>query len=679
MDIPQPKLDQALRMVQRGEMQPDEAAHWLLQNSTHYHPPVRSATPDSMSVAELMRDLGSPPLDIQRDWDQQVARLGQSFLRTFGVPLCELSASDLRIDADNRLSFTPSFIERFAANNQSNQIEITRQTAPALSPSRRGKSQQASDRKSDDGSRVSGVSKSSSFFARRRWLVSTIIYGAAFGLLGLTFYLLLPKASSEIATDTTRERASLQSSAKLSSVFSPTTEPSFRNSATESETLDSEPDNVPLETIEVPAEPAKQEEQSRATMGLDSFAGGNWGNASELLPEATFNASLIEPSDDDDSSSDEMSSADSPEVPLSIIVDLPTAVEGDTAASMADDAPDSPTSVAHGNTSIVLPPIPSRAMAEQGIESVVLAERKPKSLAITFPVDSGLTVEVEDQQWLFKDKKDQTVVGLFVPGETDLRFRWTDNAISRPVAKQLASGSMQTSADDGLTTKIYLRPVVNAPAWPIDITTGDAKAAWPIGVSPPLGPSKLSIGFELPKTILQSWIQPYDPNKIRRCQSIAEFTLDADPTIAVRSRIDVRVGTRITLRVRHAAQLDKEFPWQMISSNRVQSAASQIGTQLARAANEQKELKSLSYKAGASEKRVITARREMIDQAVVKLQSLSKRLTQYESLLTQLQRDSYLNLRLAVDWSESADVASQTIFEMTPQVEMKPESSDPAK
>ncbi|MGV3484060.1 MAG: hypothetical protein ACO1RT_06565, partial [Planctomycetaceae bacterium] len=116
MNISRLQIDQALRQVQLGLLQPDEAARWLLGEPDEFHatktghlasdclPTATQVGLAMTTVAELQATLGPPPAEIRRDWDRQLATIAATFEASHGRPLPDLTTHDLWVDADNRLS-----------------------------------------------------------------------------------------------------------------------------------------------------------------------------------------------------------------------------------------------------------------------------------------------------------------------------------------------------------------------------------------------------------------------------------------------------------------------------------------------------------------------------------------------------------------------------------------------
>ena len=124
----------------------------------------------------------------------------------------------------------------------------------------------------------------------------------------------------------------------------------------------------------------------------------------------------------------------------------------------------------------------------------------------------------------------------------------------------------------------------------------------------------------------------------------------------------MRTGSVISLRTRHAAQLDPALPWQLISIAKVDALGFQITERLALALAEQSRLKQTYSYADSVDRKALGIQREAIDEIVMRLQTFSERLTKYEQLIGLLNDNAYLSVRLSVAWPEGAPLAEQTLF-----------------
>jgi hypothetical protein len=406
-------------------------------------------------------------------------------------------------------------------------------------------------------------------------------------------------------------------------------------------------------------------------LGLSTFGGGDWVSADDLAPAAEFNTdatgsdgSLASDPDDPDAPEDNETAAE-PESDL----------ESDTEV-LTDEADeiDSPIQASVSVNAFQLPPLPLSTRTDAEIESVELIDASITDVSLLFPTETSISVVAKGDAWEITDTNDQVTLARLESNSGDLderkepglHFRWSTEASRKTVARQLASGLLNLSLKEGAKRPMFLRPSLAAEPWLVDFSRGDVKAAWPISLAPPVGPSSITLEFKVPETVVHSWIEPHDPSKVRRSQSICQFVLDSDDTIAVRSRIDLKTGSRIQLRMRHAAQLDPSFPWQMISTDQVEQASAHVSDHLERATFEAAELKSAYYEASTSEKKVLGPRRDAIDSVVLRLETLNKRLSKFDQLLAQLNQTALMTIQLQVKWPEGSPLATQTIFEMTP-------------
>ena len=714
-------------------MQPAEAAKWLLDLSTGNDFGSAAIAPTAtfdaetlqpITIAALLAQLGPPPDAIQRDWDDQLVSLAAAYEQSTGQALPELSSHDILVDPNNRLSFSNALLASLSASERfshdriatagpatvvrpaadENLPDVRRTSLSVAISDERGSPSYGKDiapsgdrkRKKKKGGTQPNKAERDSLLATHRWLGPTSIFAAAGATLGLTFYFLMPSREPE-----SKSKSEPNTATRSSSIFSPTatSNPKADSAASKSSRASvaakqaiSSVDDMPAAEFQladnsevvtqaseatsamrspsttIDQKPADQKPAvSKAMLGLDSFAGGNWVSATDLLPTADFDTNTtVDPTTDPITGKNNASS----EMPMSLESSDEAATMGAEQTDEAEQAaPDSPTNRSSGVTSIELPALPSRTLTDEEIEPVTITDNAVNKVELLFPIETALSLVSESGSWVVQDNKDQSPLARIVASDNELQFRWTALAATRPIAKQIASAMLSLSLRDGTTRPLFLRPVVTAEAWPIDLATGDARAAWPISTSVPSGVSRLQVEFQVPETVIQTWVQPHDPEQIRRSQSIVEFTLDSDSKIAIRSRLDLKTGTRVTLRMRHAAQLDPSFPWQLVSTPRIQTALEQVTMQLAQASAEQEQIKVIYYKASSAEKRVLGPQRDLIDSVVLRLRDLSERLTKYDQLLSQLDHAAHMTIRLDVAWPSTAPLANQVIFAMdTPPV-----------
>lgn len=697
MSIAPSDLEEALRKVQQGLMQPDEAARWLLQHAGSPHS-LAIAAPhasrsshaslpkDATALSDLLTTLGPPPPEIQADWDQQLSTLIQQFEQSSGRPIGELYASDFLVDADNRLSFSPSFWESLENPWPSSAPSTSDQASPQLtlvaadSPGEKQTSSKRTDATKPRGNRLKA------FALKHRWATPLAVLATAAAVMGLAFYGFATSDSvAPLARGTTKP-----ASGSTDSIFSPGTTPSQKQSAapespgpqaapTELSYLDPPVDTTQSATISTP-----QPGPERSTMGLDSFGTADWVSASDLLPAAEFDADKVEPAQDNASAMSAGNSDAPPSIDDGAMIPTDDLEQNDAPESAP--APDSITIAAQDTNTLELPALPTSATSDKEPASVVLIDQPTTAVELLFPADIGLSIRDPKQQggatvWAVNDDKDDATLATLTsfsygtnegaaatdsPG-AGLSFNWSSLAASRPKAKQLSSGLLKVTFADGQKRSLFLRPRLSAERWPVDYSEPDVKVAWPITYAPPANAAELHLEFETPKTVTQSWVQAHDVKQWRRSQSLVEFKLQSDPSIAIRSRIDLRTGNRIQLRMRHAAQIAPSFPWMSVSTSRIEAAAAEIAQRLTLANAELAEVKSAYARAGQSSRRLISNRRDAIETLIANLEALNKRLIKYDQLISLVNKTTALSVQLSVHWPESAGATTQVVFHMPPE------------
>lgn len=665
MNISRYRLEQALQQVQQGRMQPRDAALWLMQTDPSAETadacrsePVQIAGASTEgappSVAELQATLGPPPLEIQNDWNEQLAVLAAQFQSEYGRALPDLCTLDLLVDGDNRLSLSPAFLAAMLSRFASPQRTADHSSAPGsgqpgvvADPSLHVVAQPMKSRQKLTGDTTrrrhrDRYSRKRSFVAKHPWSIPAgLILVAAIAVV-LNVHRRPPDELAPV------ERTPIDPSTR-----SGTATPKPRGN----ETSIFSPQAIPLTQPRGGADAPPPMKDSNATLGLLSFAGDNWISANELPHAIKLDARQNTPS------------LDAPHPSEQPVGDQATSLSDDMAVSnlldVEDRAPHQHGTQTRSAASFALPAIPAVGDTVEPTPSVTVIEQPVQNLELRFPVETSLSLVQNGQQWFVQDVNEAAALGTFTASDGDLQFQWSDLAASRPLARHLLTGALTYAASDGSRRFLFLRPEVTAEPLSIDLSDADSTSTWPITSPVPTGPSSLTLQFHLPQGIHQSWIQPPDPKQFRRSQSVAEFTLDKDSTVAIRCRLDLRTGTRISLRMRHTAQWDPAFAWQLISTATLQSASHQVTDQLSRALSEQARLKTAYSRASSAEKHLLGSQRDAVDAHVVQMQTLRARVNQYEQLVSQLQEAAFLTMRLEVAWPDTTPISPQRIFTMS--------------
>lgn len=701
MSIAPSDLEEALRRVQQGLMQPDEAARWLLQHAGSPHSPAIAAPQasrspqaglpkDATALSDLLTTLGPPPPEIQADWDHQLSTLIQEFERTSGQPIGELYASDFLVDAENRLSFSPTFWASLENASPSPAPFTSEQASPPLTRvADTSPSEKQTSSKPPTATRQSGNCLKA-FAQKHRWATPLAVLATAAAVMGLAFYgFTRSDSESPLAKGTTAP-----ANVSTDSIFSPDTTPTRKqDAAPELPSPQAEPTELGYldPAVDATASAATSETTSapqpginRSTIGLDSFGTADWVSASDLLPAAEFDADKVEAVQDDSPAMSAGSSGAPPSIDTGEMIPADDLEQND--APDSPPAPDSITVAAQDTNTVELPALPTSAKSDQEPASVVLIDQPATAVELLFPADLGLSIRGPTQQggamvWAVNDAKDDATLATLTSfsggmnegaAATDspgmgLSFNWSSLATTRPKAKQLSSGLLKVTFSDGQKRSLFLRPRLSAQPWPVDYSEPDVKVAWPITCAPPANAAELHLEFEVPKTVTQSWVQAHDVKQWRRSQSLVEFKLQSDPSIAIRSRIDLRTGNRIQLRMRHAAQIDPSFPWMSVSTSRIENAAADITQRLTLANAQLAEVKSAYARAGQSSRRVMADRRDAIETLIANLEALNKRLIKYDQLISLVDKTTALSVQLSVHWPESAGATTQVVFHMPPE------------
>jgi len=459
--------------------------------------PFDAETLQPITIAALLAQLGPPPDAIQRDWDDQLVSLAAAYEQSTGQALPELSSHDLMVDPNNRLSFSNALLASLSASEQfshdrtatagpatvarpaaDENLPDVRRTSLSVaisegqgSPSYGKDITSSGDRKQKIKNRDTQPNQAerASLLSKHRWLGSTAIFVAAGATLGFTFYFLMPSREPK-----SKSKSEPNTTTSSSSIFSPTatSNPKADSAASKSSRASvaakqaiSSVDDMPAAEFQladnsevvtqaseatsamrspsntIDQKPADQKPAvSKAMLGLDSFAGGNWVSATDLLPTADFDTNTtVDPTADPIAGKNDASS-ENPMSPESTDESATMGAEQTDEAEQA--APDSPTSRSNGVTSIELPAMPSRILPDEEIEPVTIADYAANKVELLFPTETALSLVSDSGSWVVQDNKDQSPLARIVASDNDLQFRWTALAATRPIAKQIASAML---------------------------------------------------------------------------------------------------------------------------------------------------------------------------------------------------------------------------------------------
>lgn len=207
---------------------------------------------------------------------------------------------------------------------------------------------------------------------------------------------------------------------------------------------------------------------------------------------------------------------------------------------------------------------------------------------------------------------------------------------------------------------VFLRPQIEANAWPLRLDQADVRPTWDLRGPLPPRVSRLSIKCDLPRDVEIGWIEPFAETDIRRGRAVAVLAPTDSENVAIGMRLDVRGGSKLSCRIRFAARLDPAMPWQVASASTLLQFADRLAEQAAELSHETQRLAAVYERADVWGRRVLRPKRERVAAQSDSLREMSSRVGELQSLISSLETHATLRLRVWVKWPND----TQPIFEM---------------
>lgn len=328
--------------------------------------------------------------------------------------------------------------------------------------------------------------------------------------------------------------------------------------------------------------------------------------------------------------------------------------QGDLMTNEDDEAPEPSESIQptlSTSTYVTLPP-PDQ-LDEVSIASLT---GDTKSLELAFPAEFALSLLQEDDTsgWKLMDERLNTSIGHIRATESELSFRWNDNAAESSVSSMLQHGKIRIAG----RSAVYLRPEIKADPWLISLQSADTRPTWDLtGIILPRS-ARLNVLLELPVELEKTWVQPIEPENVRKALGAIIVKQVDTESVALGIKFDIRCSRKISCRVRYVAQLDPTLPWQVVSRSAAEQYANQLANQADLISREAERLSAVYSIAGTQGKRIIRVKQARNDAFADQVKTVMTRVSELESLIAIIESEAKLQLRLDVVWPESR----QTIF-----------------
>ena len=292
--------------------------------------------------------------------------------------------------------------------------------------------------------------------------------------------------------------------------------------------------------------------------------------------------------------------------------------------------------------------------------------RQSSQLKLDFPTDlavslASTTGDHAQHAWQIVDKRHSfALAALYTEGDS-LRFRWEPDAVKKPAAKSLLQGRLRWEDASGSARTIYLRPVITADPWRMDLERPDVRPTWDLGWSMPRRVSSISVELDLPEDLEISWIQPFDDARFRKQEGVVILKPLDGESVDLRVSLDVRCTRKLSCRVRYEGRLDSTMPWHGISRGLLDQFANQIASYSEQIGHEAERLQTVYDLAGSRGKRIIRIKQKRNDALAGQVRGVAKRVAELQILIGKVEAAATMRFRLMVHWPSGEE---QVVFAM---------------
>jgi hypothetical protein len=284
-------------------------------------------------------------------------------------------------------------------------------------------------------------------------------------------------------------------------------------------------------------------------------------------------------------------------------------------------------------------------------DGVMLTDSPVQSLSLeSVAKESEIRIQGNSPTWQIH-AKDSTIASMS-SGEKGLLFQWSPEAHRTPVARELQQSRLRV---DG--KPIFLRLPITADPMRIRFDDVDQNPAWDLMMPVVTHQTKLASRFELPQSVDVSWIEPIATDAFRNGRALAILTSNEDDeSYALGVRADFNCGRKFTCRLRYAARLDPNMPWQPISRNRLAQYAAELtgyASLISREAERLARMNEIAYDiAGRRGKQIITQKTIRNNALKEQVETAIKRISQLQGLMARIENEAALHFCLTTVWPD---------------------------
>jgi hypothetical protein len=278
-----------------------------------------------------------------------------------------------------------------------------------------------------------------------------------------------------------------------------------------------------------------------------------------------------------------------------------------------------------------------------------LADSPMGGLKLDFPFDVPLQIQGQQSPWEIRDTRKEMAIAVISNGPEGIELKWSDDADQSASVSALVHGRITDRSGD----TVFLRPLIEADPWPIRVEKPDVMPTWDLRQPIPPRVARLSIDFDLPDDIEAGWIEPIEPESLRRARGLAVLTPKDGESVSLGIRFDIRCSRKLSCRVRYAGRLDASMPWQVVSVPLLEQFANQLTQQAILVSKEATRLDSVYEIAGSSGRRILRVKQNRNDALAETIRTASQRVAELQTLIATIETAAVLQVRVWVEWPDT--------------------------
>ncbi|NND98752.1 MAG: hypothetical protein HKN47_15635 [Pirellulaceae bacterium] len=667
----------ALEKVRVGELTPQAATAWLLADRSA-GANVSSDASDSqvMAVAwdddgepvdSLLARLGTPPDDIIAAWCQQLAAASVIHQREWQLPLPEIDLSHWKVTAEGELLFggyvfrvsegeTCPQVDRDSSNNIDRfryrlSQGIDHDACPfesAASPISQTKLSQA---KTHPRAKKATTKRAAENAPMRRLAMRGLLAIGAVAIVAILFHASQPGQDDRSSMDQGPGSAnSIETGTRRDGLADASVTAQSAPDRSESDLNLSGDQNLSGDFLLLDSnDSAESDSTPRLSVLPEPMM-----SIGSLVPDLGLTDAEVDPAQQQKDSKDESAKSEAVEATAAEMNDVASLIEGadplqDDEAPTPVESPQ-PTRVADV-ASVSLPP---PGDVDTNVDLLV---GDTTSLQLQFPFDVALALKQDPEGaglWQIVDTRSQSTVANV--GSEDQGFRWAERSQQTASSSALLHGRL---VDDAGNT-VYLRPRVESEPWKIDLSQWDTRPTWDLQGPIPPRIARLAVDFDLPEEVEVGWIEPIEATSLRRTRGVAVLTLQDDDSVSLGIRLDVRCSRKLSIRVRYAARLDAQSPWQNVSRPMLDQLSDQVVLQQEITSRQIVQMNHVYASADTDRRRSLRPVRDALEARGKSLLLVAQRMSTLAQLIARVESEASLQLKVSVDWSDGEQILLET-------------------